>query len=118
MVLWVDALCIDQGNDGEKAVQVGMMGEIYRDARRVRAWIGKRDEEDVDVDVEDEVAVRGEGMGNSWTVWKLLEEFGTSNHFDCWDVEEPHKLKPGEGLNKMVHFPRPGCDFQWPYFSN
>ena len=103
LVLWVDALCIDQCNDGEKAVQVGMMGEIYRNARRVRAWIGEREEEDVDADVEKEV--RAEKPGSSWTVWRLLKIFGTSDMFHCWDPEQPHKLKPGEDLNKMVIFP-------------
>jgi len=102
LVLWVDALCIDQGNDGEKAVQVGMMGEIYRNARRVRAWIGER-EEDGDADGETEVGA--EEVGDSWTVWRLMEEFGTSTRFDCWDAVEPHKLKPGQALNRMVSFP-------------
>ncbi|KAK4444394.1 heterokaryon incompatibility protein-domain-containing protein [Podospora aff. communis PSN243] len=34
-VLWADALCIDQGNEGEKAHQVGLMREIYRKAETV-----------------------------------------------------------------------------------
>ncbi|PVH72984.1 hypothetical protein DL98DRAFT_659718 [Cadophora sp. DSE1049] len=105
LVLWVDALCINQSNDGEKAVQVGMMGEIYRGARKVRAWIGGRDEDDVDVDVDVEgVGEAGqEEMSKYWTVWRLLEVFGTSKRFDCWDAEQPHKLKPGQALDEMAN---------------
>ncbi|KUJ15839.1 uncharacterized protein LY89DRAFT_539710, partial [Mollisia scopiformis] len=38
--LWVDAICINQNDDREKAYQVEMMGDVYRFATRVRAWIG------------------------------------------------------------------------------
>jgi len=39
--LWVDALCIDQTNDQERASQVTLMGEIYSSAKRVVIWLGK-----------------------------------------------------------------------------
>ncbi|KAI1457145.1 HET-domain-containing protein [Annulohypoxylon moriforme] len=39
-VMWIDALCINQEDSAEKGSQVGMMGEIYRLAYRVIAWIG------------------------------------------------------------------------------
>ncbi|CAJ2502673.1 Uu.00g100670.m01.CDS01 [Anthostomella pinea] len=38
--LWIDALCINQKNDEEKGPQVAMMGDIYRRAARVIAWLG------------------------------------------------------------------------------
>jgi hypothetical protein len=38
--LWIDALSIDQSNNTEKSAQVSMMGEIYRRASRVIAWLG------------------------------------------------------------------------------
>jgi len=44
-ILWVDALCIDQKDDKEKAHQVGAMAKIYSLARRVVVWLG---EESVD----------------------------------------------------------------------
>ncbi|KAI1404053.1 HET-domain-containing protein [Hypoxylon fuscum] len=39
-VMWVDALCINQADQAEKGPQVAMMGEIFRLARRVIAWLG------------------------------------------------------------------------------
>ncbi|KAI2471445.1 HET-domain-containing protein [Annulohypoxylon bovei var. microspora] len=41
-VMWVDALCINQVNEAEKGSQVAMMGEIFRLAHRVVAWIGPK----------------------------------------------------------------------------
>lgn len=38
---WCDAICIDQGNNGEKAFQVAMMGAIYKGAVRVLACVGE-----------------------------------------------------------------------------
>lgn len=38
--VWIDAICIDQSNDAEKEMQVGQMGDIYRNALQVVAWLG------------------------------------------------------------------------------
>lgn len=39
MLLWVDALCIDQSNSEEVESQVGMMDIVYSDAGAVLAWV-------------------------------------------------------------------------------
>ncbi|KAK5113574.1 hypothetical protein LTR85_010802 [Meristemomyces frigidus] len=39
--LWIDALCINQADDSEKAVQVAMMADIYKSAQNVCVWLGK-----------------------------------------------------------------------------
>ncbi|KAI5866516.1 hypothetical protein GGS23DRAFT_550945 [Durotheca rogersii] len=43
-VLWVDAICIDQGSDTESVkernTQVALMGEIYQKAARTLCWLG------------------------------------------------------------------------------
>jgi hypothetical protein len=39
-LLWIDALCIDQGNVSERISQVQQMGAIYRSAREVAVWLG------------------------------------------------------------------------------
>jgi hypothetical protein len=40
IILWVDAICIDQENLQERAQQVALMAEIYASAERVLAWTG------------------------------------------------------------------------------
>jgi hypothetical protein len=39
--LWIDALCIDQDNTGEKNHQVQQMGQIFSSAQHVIAWFNK-----------------------------------------------------------------------------
>ncbi|KAL8289952.1 hypothetical protein RB600_005107 [Gaeumannomyces tritici] len=39
-VLWVDAVCIDQGSPHERTHQVGQMQRIYGQAERVLIWLG------------------------------------------------------------------------------
>lgn len=43
-LLWVDAVCINQGDHDEKGQQVNMMKDIYQSARRVLVWLGKGSE--------------------------------------------------------------------------
>jgi hypothetical protein len=43
--LWADAMCIDQKNDREKEVQIPLMVEIYRGAKRVLAWLHDGDDD-------------------------------------------------------------------------
>ena len=38
--LWIDALCINQDDFGERGHQVGFMGEIFQRAKRVLVWLG------------------------------------------------------------------------------
>jgi hypothetical protein len=40
LIIWIDAICINQTNDDEKAWQVGLMGDLYQKAFGVLAWIG------------------------------------------------------------------------------
>jgi hypothetical protein len=42
--LWIDQLCINQSDDAEKAVQIGLMSEIYAKGLRVIVWLGGADE--------------------------------------------------------------------------
>jgi hypothetical protein len=39
-ILWVDAVCIDQGNQQEKEHQIQLMPAIYTEARIVIVWLG------------------------------------------------------------------------------
>ncbi|KAL1599606.1 hypothetical protein SLS60_007409 [Paraconiothyrium brasiliense] len=44
-ILWIDAICIDQGNDVERNQQVQMMSRIYTRAAKVCIWLGQQDDE-------------------------------------------------------------------------
>ncbi|KAK3673068.1 hypothetical protein LTR78_007179 [Recurvomyces mirabilis] len=44
-LFWMDMLCIDQTNDAEKSIQVGLMGAIYRNATFVFAGVGAHGED-------------------------------------------------------------------------
>lgn len=45
VVLWVDAVCINQDDTIEKNAQVQMMGKIYMKASVVLVWLGPSDDE-------------------------------------------------------------------------
>ena len=47
--VWVDALCINQGDFEEKNVEVKRMGEIYREADRVVSYLGEESDQSGDV---------------------------------------------------------------------
>ncbi|KAH3954369.1 hypothetical protein HBI56_046650 [Parastagonospora nodorum] len=48
VLLWVDALCINQDDNIERANQVKMMGKIYAHASNVSIWFGNEDREPLD----------------------------------------------------------------------
>ena len=37
--IWIDAICIDQTDEKEKAVQIALMGDIYRCCSHVNIWL-------------------------------------------------------------------------------
>ncbi|KAF1810925.1 HET-domain-containing protein, partial [Eremomyces bilateralis CBS 781.70] len=43
--LWIDALCINQQDKNEKAVQIGYMHQIFANAQWVVAWLGPEGDE-------------------------------------------------------------------------
>jgi hypothetical protein len=47
--LWIDAICLNQADDAEKATQIPLMGEIYGQARKVRIWLGAEIEDPLQV---------------------------------------------------------------------
>lgn len=47
-LLWVDALCINQADDSERAQQVSIMGDIYKSAAGVQIYLGDRIDEKKD----------------------------------------------------------------------
>ena len=45
VVLWADALCINQDDSQERSDQVRMMGSVYDGAKEVIAWLGEEDDD-------------------------------------------------------------------------
>lgn len=41
VTLWVDAICINQRDLNERAKQVSLMGDVYRNAKEVVIWLGE-----------------------------------------------------------------------------
>ncbi|KAK3329233.1 hypothetical protein B0H66DRAFT_488127 [Apodospora peruviana] len=41
--VWVDAVCIDQSNAHEKAIQIRLMRDVFRTARYVYGWVGEEE---------------------------------------------------------------------------
>ena len=41
LLLWIDAICINQADEEEKSMQVARMADIYSKARDVLIWLGK-----------------------------------------------------------------------------
>jgi hypothetical protein len=48
LLLWADAICINQEDEEEKVGQISRMGDVYRLADRVYAWLGENGENEDD----------------------------------------------------------------------
>ncbi len=68
LVVWIDAICIDQSNDEERGHQVQLMKRIYSNATLVRAWL----DEEVDM---------------SLAPFRALEEHGDDLDLNIGDAE-------------------------------
>lgn len=60
-VLWIDALCINQKDAGEKNSQILLMDRIYSGSKQVLAWLGVGDEYEITV-------LRGHGQSTRKSV--------------------------------------------------
>jgi hypothetical protein len=91
-VIWADAICIDQSNEGEKKNQISLMREIYNKALRVLVWLG----EDVDCKAKQAfdhitmIARPGSGIPSleeSW--WRPVATFYSCEWFSrLWVFQE------------------------------
>ncbi|KAH4957025.1 hypothetical protein HBI82_203450 [Parastagonospora nodorum] len=74
--IWIDAICINQHDDAERANQVGLMRLLYRKAECVRIWIN---EPDLDEESEALAALR------KFQVREEEQKFGLGDDPDFWD---------------------------------
>jgi hypothetical protein len=58
-LVWIDAVCIDQGNLDERAIQVQFMATIYTYAIRVVVWLGEEADDSTTVFVQLEEGAQG-----------------------------------------------------------
>ncbi|EXJ66909.1 uncharacterized protein A1O5_10104 [Cladophialophora psammophila CBS 110553] len=70
VLLWADAICIDQENDVEKGHQVRLMSNIYKSALRVCAWLGNEaDQSNAAIDCLCAIKKSTEPSNQAATVW-------------------------------------------------
>jgi len=95
--LWADAVCINQNDLPERGHQVQMMGDIYRNAKEVIAWLGEASAKD-----------------NSDLGMEKCEEWGREHQ----DQESRHILRDflGETFNERI-WRAVGKIFERPYWS-
>ena len=86
MVLWVDAICIDQTNLTERNFQVQIMGRIFASAKKVIAWLGESSN-------DSNVAL---SVIEQWAQWRYSkhEIFDYNDHGDAIGFA---------GLSEMAH---------------
>ena len=64
MIIWIDAICINQLDDEEKGWQVSLMGGLYKKASAVIAWLGaSADHSDDAIDHLDVLGEQAEACG-------------------------------------------------------
>ena len=88
LILWIDALCIDQRNINERNHQVAMMGRIYSLASCVFAWVGPAKPPLTHFFIEPgaEPELLAASMNRSSEAWLrvLLLDLGDLQHCDYW----------------------------------
>jgi hypothetical protein len=90
-VVWIDAICINQNDDAEKATQIPLMSEIYNRAACVVGWVGRdKDGSDdlmINMDYISDLLSKVKGLvtentlkdhglpPKEWRVWMTVDPF-------------------------------------------
>ncbi|KAK3646883.1 hypothetical protein LTR56_008371 [Elasticomyces elasticus] len=91
--LWVDAFCINQGDDDERAQQVMLMRTIYSQAHRVIVWLGDRTP-----DVEHAFRL----ATNLRQVSSSAASSPADHHASFWDTTSIRTLAAAEGQARIA----------------
>lgn len=89
LLVWADALSIDQQNIPEKTQQVNMMALIYSKAAGVSIWLGPDPYKDAPVVLEN-IKRFVKGLGNIHAMGGHIKQFDTSTGKLHWDL--PHRI--------------------------
>ncbi|KAL7931332.1 heterokaryon incompatibility protein domain-containing protein [Trichoderma chlorosporum] len=89
-VLWVDAICIDQGDDRERGHQVGQMRDIFKEADRVIFRLGLGSYR-TDIFMESLQQLQKESLRHACKSWPRQD----SRWRDLWPSSLPH-LEPSD----------------------
>jgi hypothetical protein len=92
-ILWVDAICIDQGNSKERGHQVGQMGTIYSRADRVIFWLGPPTD-DTDILMDSLKKLEEKSTQLPCSRWSLRDKRWT----ELWSSLQPHLKNQHWGL--------------------
>ena len=74
-VLWVDAICINQSDDGEKAKQIPLMARIFRGASRVLGWLDGGWEEERGMRMLNELSRKPRGVRSEHELWQVSTKY-------------------------------------------
>ena len=95
VILWIDALCINQKDKDEKSQQVARMAEIYSRASSVLIWLGEEYEDSqtamdfvgdvLDLELLDDLATREQSLAQWDALAKLMRREWFSRR---WVVQE------------------------------
>ncbi|KAF4621538.1 hypothetical protein G7Y89_g14534 [Cudoniella acicularis] len=111
-ILWVDGICINQGNDQEKGHQVQQMGNIYRQAERVLIWLGPATS-GTNVFMESMMKLEKESLNSPKNSWSVSGQVLSQRCLDTWSSIKPElrsihsnlELRQRHGLEAIFERP-------------
>ncbi|KAK1755490.1 heterokaryon incompatibility protein-domain-containing protein [Echria macrotheca] len=127
--LWIDAVCINQGDKDEKAYQIGLMSDIYARSTRVVVWLNSGDFTSADVRSALEALEYTRFAVANWELYErqweerrmanvasddkwaaLIRLLGHQYWYRMWILQEIAK-------GTVVHMVVGGWWLSWEYFS-
>ena len=105
--LWIDALCIDQGNPKERDEQVRRMKTIYQGAETVLIWLGNYREPS---DEKMQATIHQLGIANN-----EVEYTRATSAFSLVLTLSELKKKAAESLDESLNMPPPSAYSLWAW---
>lgn len=95
-ILWIDAICINQGDARERGHQVRQMGEIYSRADRVVIWLGLATYA-ADAVMESLMQLQKECLNHAWKDWSPAD----NRWRDLWSKLTPTLRREYTDLERL-----------------